>query len=75
MKRAISLIIPCAACLLTACASSIKPSGPSPLLVASCPNLAPLSDDSFGAVTAKLVEVAGMYQECRAAAGIKDLQN
>ena len=28
-----------------------------------------LTDDSFGATTAKLVEVAGQYNKCRAAAG------
>lgn len=39
-----------------------------PLVVASCPKLAPLSDDSFGATTAKLVEVSVQYNECRAAA-------
>jgi hypothetical protein len=39
-----------------------------PLVVANCPPLAPLQDDSFGATTAKLVEVAGIYHKCRAAA-------
>jgi hypothetical protein len=28
----------------------------------------PLTDDSFGATTLKLVEVAGVYYRCRAAA-------
>lgn len=37
-------------------------------MVASCPPLTPLSDDTFGATTLKLVEVAGIYAECRAAA-------
>lgn len=37
-------------------------------MVASCPPLSPLSDDTFGATTLKLVEVAGVYNECRAAA-------
>lgn len=37
-------------------------------MVASCPPLTPLSDDTFGATTLKLVEVAGQYAECRAAA-------
>lgn len=41
---------------------------PSPLVTASCPMLTPLTDDSFGATAAKLVEVAGIYYECRAAA-------
>jgi hypothetical protein len=33
-----------------------------------CPELLLLSDDSFGATTAKLVKVGGQYRECRAAA-------
>ena len=44
---------------------------PSPLVVASCPELTLLSDDSFGATTSKLVEVAGIYYGCRAAAGVR----
>lgn len=44
---------------------------PPPLVIASCPKLSPLADDSFGATTAKLVEVAGIYYQCRAAAGVK----
>lgn len=47
---------------------SPEPAQPSPLVVASCPELTPLADASFGATTAKLVEVAGQYRECRAAA-------
>lgn len=53
------------------CATSTKPSpaaGPNPLVVASCPELTPLADDTFGATTRKLVEVAGIYRECREAA-------
>jgi len=34
--------------------------------------LTPLADDSFGATTRKLIEVAGIYRECRAAHGHKD---
>jgi len=47
-------------------------SSPSPLVVASCPPLTPLADPSFGATTLKLIEVAGQYRECRAAALGKD---
>ena len=56
---------------LTGCAWLTKPSmpGPSPLVVASCPPLTPMQDDSFGAVTSKVVEVSGIYYGCRAAAG------
>lgn len=57
---------------LTGCATSTprspEPPSPSPLVVASCPELAPLTDPSFGATTLKLIEVAGQYRECRAAA-------
>ena len=64
-----SLSIAIAVTLLTGCAASMPPSpGPSPLTVASCPSLTPLADDSFGATAAKLVEVAGQYYQCRAAA-------
>jgi|GEM_PF-3136762 len=45
---------------------------PSPLFLASCPDLTELSDDSFGATTLKLVEVAGIYYTCRAAGGIDE---
>lgn len=48
--------------------------GPSPLVTASCPLISKLSDDTFGAVTAKLVEVTAIYYECRAAAGVQDKQ-
>lgn len=74
MRFVQTLFLLTASFLLTACGSLIKPSSPevSPLVTASCPKLTPLSDDSFGAVTAKLSEVAGIYYECRAAAGVKD---
>jgi hypothetical protein len=37
-------------------------------VIASCPKLTPLTDDTFAATADKLVEVAGIYYECRAAA-------
>jgi hypothetical protein len=37
-------------------------------VVAACPELTPLNDASFGATTTKLVQVAGQYNMCRAAA-------
>ena len=37
-------------------------------MLANCPELTPLADDSFGATTSKLVEVGTQYRECRAAA-------
>lgn len=57
--------------LLTLCGCSTMPSPApkvDPLVVASCPPLTPLADDSFGATFNKLVEVAGIYRRCRAAA-------
>jgi hypothetical protein len=36
--------------------------------------LGPLRDDSFGATTEKLIEVIGIYRECRAACGVIDEQ-
>ncbi len=39
-----------------------------PLVVAACPELTPLAGDSFGDTTRKLLEVVGLYWQCRAAA-------
>lgn len=38
----------------------------------ACPPLSPLSDDTFAATTRKLIEVAGLYRECKAAHGHKE---
>lgn len=67
MKNLFMLI---AAIALTACAPLTPrcPERPSALTLASCPELSLLHDDSFGATAAKLVEVAGQYHQCRAAA-------
>lgn len=53
---------------------SVVNKGPSALVIASCPKLTPLADDSFGATVDKLAEVAGQYYTCREAAlaGKKD---
>jgi hypothetical protein len=54
---------------LSACSTTRSPErNVSPLVVASCPELTPLTDNSFGAVVSKLAEVAGIYNECRQAA-------
>jgi outer membrane biogenesis lipoprotein LolB len=65
-----TLCIAIATLLLQACSSLTRPSpaNPSPLVVANCPQLAPLSDDTLGAYQAKLVEVGQQYRDCRAAA-------
>jgi len=42
--------------------------GLSPLVVASCPELAPLDDDSFGAWVLFAQRAAAQYGMCRAAA-------
>lgn len=52
-------------CLTTSIERSLEPD---PLVVSACPALTPLSDPTFGGTTAKLVEVAGQYRECRCAA-------
>lgn len=73
MKSRLKWFIGSAAILLTGCPASIPRSPePDPLVVASCPKLTPLADDSFGATVNKLVEVAGIYYECRRAAGVKE---
>lgn len=38
-----------------------------PVIVASCPQLTPPSDDTFGATTYSLTTTVGQYRECRAA--------
>ena len=65
----IMLIVP-----LCGCATSTRPlpTDPKPLAIASCPKLTKLSDDSFGAVTSKLIEVSEIYYTCRASVGIKE---
>jgi hypothetical protein len=62
--------IACLLICLTACAPSmpLSKTGPSPLVVASCPMLTALSDPSFGATARKLVEVSEQYYACRKAA-------
>lgn len=71
MRSAPILCTLIASCLLLGCASPMKPSpaaGPSPLVLASCPEPVPLSDDTMGALLAKVVELGNQYRECRAAA-------
>ena len=55
---------------LTGCASSTRPlpDKPDPLVIQNCPPLVALTDDTFGATTLKLIEVAAQYHKCRAAA-------
>lgn len=69
MRYAQTLSTLTAAIALSSCSASMPPSpaGPGFLVVASCPELTPLVDDTFGATTIKLIEVAAQYHECRAA--------
>lgn len=58
-----------ASILMLGCAQSMKPSCPPAQILAQCPaTLGPLADNTFGATADKLVEVAGRYYRCRAAA-------
>lgn len=41
---------------------------PQPLVVANCPELAPLQDDTFGSWVLWAQYAAGQYAKCRAAA-------
>ena len=72
IDRFIRWSIPASCVFLTACGLSTTPllAGPNPLVVAACPPLSPLApeQDTFGDTTLKLVEVAGQYRKCRAAA-------
>lgn len=57
---------------LTACASvSTKPSpaGPTPLQQVACPPLQPLAGSALADAVDKLIEVATLYRQCRAAHG------
>ena len=57
--------------LLSACSTTPQvslPSQPSPLVVASCPLLPRLADDSFGAWVLWAQGAAGQYAKCREAA-------
>ena len=68
--RFMGSILCAGASLLAGCATSTKPS-PAPdqsQVLAACPLLTPLADDTMGAVVLKLQQVAGQYRECRAAA-------
>ena len=71
MKFRTSLFIATVSILLVSCSASMPPlvpsANPSPLVVASCPPPAPLLDPSFGATTEKLIELATLYRQCRAA--------
>lgn len=59
-----------AAFLLAGCATSTQPlpEKDRSLVIQNCPPLAPLADDSMGALVLKLSEVAGQYHQCRKAA-------
>lgn len=63
-----SLCIVSAVTILQGCQPLTRPSQDRSLIPLSCPPLVPLTDDSFGATTLKLIEVAGQYHKCRAAA-------
>ena len=55
-----------ATCLVLAgCPGRLDPAA---LVIASCPPLTPLADNTFGATTLKLIDVAGQYNVCRCAA-------
>lgn len=58
-----SLLLMCSGCSTTRYRV-----GPTPLVVASCPDLTELEGTTFGDVVRKLAQVAGQYNECKAAA-------
>lgn len=69
LQHARRIIVTGAIFLLAACSIPVKLDAGNPVAVAACPaSLPPLTDDTFGATVAKLVEVAGIYHKCRAAA-------
>lgn len=60
-------------CTLAACCPNPPKAEVSPLAVASCPVIEAPSDESFGATTYTLIQQAGQYRKCRAAAlGVSD---
>lgn len=69
MKPSMFVTILITATALSACSVPVKLDAGNPVAVAACPPTLPaLTDDSFGATVGKLVEVAGIYYKCRAAA-------
>lgn len=54
--------------LLAGCAAPTPPPLDRSLARIACPALVPPIDDSFGATTAALLQLAGRYKKCRAAA-------
>lgn len=65
-----SFVIAALALTLFGCSTTrpAPPPQPKPLVVASCPPLVPLNDDSFGAWVLWSQYAAGQYVKCRAAA-------
>jgi hypothetical protein len=54
---------------LMSCSTLTGPCKTSPLVLQNCPKeLPPLTDNTFGATTMKLIEVSGIYHKCREAA-------
>lgn len=53
---------------LAACCPNPPKVEVSPLAIANCPDVSAPADDSFGATTYTLIQQAGQYRKCRAAA-------
>lgn len=54
------------------CPKAVKPT-PNPLVSATCTDIQPPADDTFGSTTYALIDLAGKYRKCRAAAlGVGD---
>lgn len=59
-------------CALAACCPNPPKAEVSPLVISNCPEIQPPADDTFGATTYTLIQQAGQYRKCRAAAlGVK----
>ena len=54
--------------VMMGCASSTGPSQMKALVQISCPELTPLTSNTFGATTMKLQQVAAQYYKCKVAA-------
>jgi hypothetical protein len=66
-----SLYIVSVSMMMMGCASSTKPLVENPVAIVNCPNLTPLTDNSFGATTLKLIEVSNQYYKCKESIGLK----
>lgn len=68
MKLWKSLFIGIAVLMTASCTASTPQRELSPLVVASCPELPPSTDPTFGGIILDLLDTIAQYEKCRKAA-------